>query len=71
MIDASVRDTPQIRTLQFPVFSRGVAPSTTIRPGPHRSRVSSQLREDRGPLALLDRPDVLRRRRLASNVLRR
>ena len=30
VIDASVRDTPQIRTLQFPVFSRGVAPSTTI-----------------------------------------
>jgi len=30
IIDASVRDTPQIRRLQFPVFSRGVAPSTTI-----------------------------------------
>jgi 4-hydroxy-4-methyl-2-oxoglutarate aldolase len=30
IIDASVRDTPQIRKLQFPVFSRGVAPSTTI-----------------------------------------
>ena len=26
VIDASVRDTPQIRKLQFPVFSRGVAP---------------------------------------------
>jgi regulator of RNase E activity RraA len=25
VIDASVRDTPQIRKLQFPVFSRGVA----------------------------------------------
>jgi regulator of RNase E activity RraA len=25
-----VRDTPQIRKLQFPVFSRGVVPSTTI-----------------------------------------
>jgi regulator of RNase E activity RraA len=25
-----VRDTPQIQKLQFPVFSRGVAPSTTI-----------------------------------------
>ena len=25
-----VRDTPQIRRIQFPVFSRGVAPSTTI-----------------------------------------
>ena len=25
-----VRDTPQIRRLQFPVFSRGVVPSTTI-----------------------------------------
>jgi len=30
VIDASVRDTPQIKKLQFPVFSRGVAPSTTI-----------------------------------------
>jgi 4-hydroxy-4-methyl-2-oxoglutarate aldolase len=30
IIDASVRDTPQIRKLQFPIFSRGVAPSTTI-----------------------------------------
>jgi 4-hydroxy-4-methyl-2-oxoglutarate aldolase len=30
VIDASVRDTPQIRRLQFPVFSRGVVPSTTI-----------------------------------------
>jgi regulator of RNase E activity RraA len=29
-IDGSVRDTPQIRKIQFPVFSRGVAPSTTI-----------------------------------------
>ncbi|MDE3168295.1 MAG: RraA family protein [Acidobacteriota bacterium] len=30
VVDASVRDTPQIRRIQFPVFSRGVAPSTTI-----------------------------------------
>jgi regulator of RNase E activity RraA len=30
VVDASVRDTPQIRKLQFPVFSRGVVPSTTI-----------------------------------------
>ena len=30
VIDASVRDTPQIGKLQFPVFSRGIAPSTTI-----------------------------------------
>jgi 4-hydroxy-4-methyl-2-oxoglutarate aldolase len=30
IIDGSVRDTPQIGKLQFPVFSRGVAPSTTI-----------------------------------------
>lgn len=30
VIDASVRDTPQIKKLQFPVFSIGVAPSTTI-----------------------------------------
>ena len=29
-IDASIRDTPQIRKLQFPVFSRGVVPSTTV-----------------------------------------
>jgi len=30
VIDASVRDTPQIRRIQFPIFSRGIAPSTTI-----------------------------------------
>lgn len=30
VIDASVRDTPQIKKLQFPVFSVGVVPSTTI-----------------------------------------
>ena len=30
IIDGSIRDTPQIRRLQFPVFSRGVVPSTTI-----------------------------------------
>ena len=30
VVDGSVRDTPQIRRLQFPVFSRGVAPSTTV-----------------------------------------
>lgn len=30
VIDASVRDTPQIRKLQFPVFSRGVSPATSI-----------------------------------------
>jgi 4-hydroxy-4-methyl-2-oxoglutarate aldolase len=30
VLDASVRDIPQIKKLQFPVFSRGVAPSTTI-----------------------------------------
>jgi 4-hydroxy-4-methyl-2-oxoglutarate aldolase len=30
VVDGGVRDTPQIRKLQFPVFSRGVVPSTTI-----------------------------------------
>ena len=30
VVDGSVRDGPQIRKLQFPVYSRGVAPSTTI-----------------------------------------
>ena len=30
VVDASVRDTPQIRKLQFPVFSRGITPSTTV-----------------------------------------
>src|SRR5262249_47573868 len=30
VIDGGIRDTPQIRKLQFPVFSRGVVPSTTI-----------------------------------------
>jgi len=30
VVDASIRDTPQIRRLQFPVFSRGIVPSTTV-----------------------------------------
>jgi regulator of RNase E activity RraA len=30
IIDGGVRDTPQIRKLQFPVFARGVVPSTSI-----------------------------------------
>ncbi len=30
VIDASIRDTPQIKRLQFPVFSIGVAPSTSV-----------------------------------------
>jgi regulator of RNase E activity RraA len=30
IVDGSARDLPQIQKLQFPVFSRGVAPSTTI-----------------------------------------
>ena len=30
VIDASIRDVPQIKKLQFPVFSRGIVPSTTI-----------------------------------------
>lgn len=30
VIDAGVRDTPQIRKLQFPVFSRSVVPSTSV-----------------------------------------
>jgi regulator of RNase E activity RraA len=30
VVDASVRDTHQIHRLQFPVFSRGIAPSTTV-----------------------------------------
>jgi regulator of RNase E activity RraA len=30
VIDGGVRDTPQIGRMQFPVFSRGVVPSTTI-----------------------------------------
>jgi 4-hydroxy-4-methyl-2-oxoglutarate aldolase len=30
VVDGSMRDTPQVRRIQFPVFSRGVAPSTTI-----------------------------------------
>jgi regulator of RNase E activity RraA len=30
IVDGSIRDTPQLTKLQFPVFSRGVAPSTTI-----------------------------------------
>ncbi len=30
IVDAAIRDTPQIRRLQFPVFSTGVAPSTSV-----------------------------------------
>jgi len=30
VIDASIRDTPQIKKLQFPVFSRGAVPSTMV-----------------------------------------
>jgi len=30
VVDGSIRDTPQIGKLQFPVFSRGVVPSTTV-----------------------------------------
>jgi 4-hydroxy-4-methyl-2-oxoglutarate aldolase len=30
IIDASIRDTPQMRRILFPVFSRGIAPSTTV-----------------------------------------
>jgi regulator of RNase E activity RraA len=30
VIDGSVRDTPQLKRIQFPVFSRGIVPSTTI-----------------------------------------
>jgi len=30
VIDASIRDTPHIKKLQFPVFSRGVVPSTMV-----------------------------------------
>ena len=34
VVDASVRDTPQIRKLQFPVFSRGVVPLDDNQPLP-------------------------------------
>ncbi len=30
IVDGGVRDTPQIRRLQFPVFSRGIVPSTSV-----------------------------------------
>jgi 4-hydroxy-4-methyl-2-oxoglutarate aldolase len=30
VVDGGIRDTPQLRRIQFPVFSRGVAPSTTV-----------------------------------------
>jgi len=30
VIDAGVRDTPQLQRIQFPVFSRGVVPSTLV-----------------------------------------
>lgn len=30
VVDGGVRDTPQVMKLQFPVFSRGIVPSTTV-----------------------------------------
>src|SRR5204862_2903543 len=30
VVDGGIRDTPQVSKLQFPVFSRGVVPSTTV-----------------------------------------
>ena len=30
VVDGGVRDTPQVTKLQFPVFSRGIVPSTTV-----------------------------------------
>lgn len=30
IVDAAIRDTPQIKRMQFPVFSVGIAPSTSI-----------------------------------------
>jgi regulator of RNase E activity RraA len=30
IVDAAIRDTPQIKRIQFPVFSIGIAPSTSI-----------------------------------------
>jgi regulator of RNase E activity RraA len=30
VVDASVRDVPQIKRLQFPVYSRGIVPSTSV-----------------------------------------
>jgi 4-hydroxy-4-methyl-2-oxoglutarate aldolase len=30
IVDGGVRDTPQVTKLQFPVFSRGIVPSTTV-----------------------------------------
>lgn len=30
VVDAAIRDTPQIRKIQFPVFSRGIAPATAV-----------------------------------------
>jgi regulator of RNase E activity RraA len=30
IVDGGVRDTPQIRRIQFPVFARGIVPSTSV-----------------------------------------
>ncbi len=30
LVDGGIRDTPQLKRIQFPVFSRGIVPSTTI-----------------------------------------
>jgi 4-hydroxy-4-methyl-2-oxoglutarate aldolase len=62
VIDASVRDTPQIRRLQFPVFSRGVAPSTTINhyrvTGVNVSVVCAGVRVNPGDLITADEDGV-------------
>ena len=40
VVDASARDLPQLNRLQFPVYSRGVAPGTTI--GHYRAVATSR-----------------------------
>jgi 4-hydroxy-4-methyl-2-oxoglutarate aldolase len=62
VIDASVRDTPQIRRLQFPVFSRGVAPSATINhyrgAGVNVSVTRAGVRVNPGDIVTVDEDEV-------------
>ena len=41
IVDASIRDLPQLQRLQFPVYSRGVSPGTTV--GHYRATANIQV----------------------------
>src|ERR1035438_8720121 len=62
VVDGSIRDTPQIGKLQFPVFSRGVAPSTTINhyrfAGANIAVTCAGVRVNRGDIVVADEDGV-------------